>query len=252
MLSYEGTHFEGWQRQASNRATVQGAVEDALLKLFGIPIHVTGASRTDSGVHAWGQTAHFDSPKDPSTFKDFCFAIQSALPRNIVAKGAWTVPDNFHASRDAESKIYNYVIHNAPRPTAVRRNFTYWVRRPLNIEVLNSYSNIIEGFHDFKSFQNAGGNVKTSEREVISAIWKRTNNSTIVFKIHGRGFLKQMVRNLVGTMLDLEAKGAPSPTFKEILLACDRRKALFTAPASGLFLHRIYYPQSLDNKCRKL
>lgn len=252
LLSYEGTNFEGWQRQANHKSTVQGAVEEALARIFGHHIDVTGASRTDSGVHAWGQVAHFDCPRDPAGFKDFCFALQSALPRNIVAKMAWVAPEKFHASRDAESKTYKYVIHNSPRPTAVRRNFTYWVRRPLNLDLLNQYSKIIEGFHDFRSFQNAGGSVKTSEREVLSARWVRKSLSTVVFEIHGKGFLKQMVRNLVGTMLDLEAEKAPASAFKDILLACDRQKARTTAPAAGLFLHRIYYPQSLDNKCRKL
>jgi tRNA pseudouridine38-40 synthase len=252
LLSYEGTNYEGWQRQSKGQQTVQGAVEEALLRIFRKKIDVTGSSRTDSGVHAWGQVAHFDSPRDPTVFKDFAFAVQSALPRNIVAKGAWLAPSNFHASRDAESKTYRYVIHNSKRPTALRRNLTHWVRRPINLELLNEYSKIIEGFHDFKSFQNSGGSTKTSAREILSAKWMRPSSSTVVFEIHGKGFLKQMVRNIVGTMLELEENSAPPSEFKEILLGRDRRLAKATAPAAGLFLHRIYYPQSLDKKCRKL
>ncbi len=252
LLSYEGTTFEGWQRQADGKQTIQAAIEEGLFKIFGQKIDVTGASRTDSGVHALGQVAHFDSPKDPALFKDFCFALQSVLPRNIVAKGAWLTPSDFHSSRNAISKTYRYVIHNSPRPTALRRNFTLWSRHPLDLQYLNACAKIIEGFHDFKSFQNSGGSVVTSEREVLSANWSRTGSSTVVFDIHGKGFLKQMVRNLVGTMLDLEAEKEPLSKFQEILESRDRRQAGSTAPAAGLFLRRIYYPQSLDNKCRKL
>lgn len=252
LISYDGTHYEGWQKQPEGVVTVQDTLEKALEKLLGVKVDVVGASRTDSGVHAWGQVVHFDSPKDPTTFKDFSYSLQAHLPRDIVVKGAWLAPSNFDATRDADQKTYRYLIHNAQRPTAIRRQQCLWVRRPLDLNYLNECSKIVEGFHDFRSFQNTGGSVRTTEREILKAHWYKRGHSTVVFEVTGRGFLKQMVRNLVGTMIDLYFDELSPDAFKLILEAKDRRKARSTAPPEGLYLCKIKYPQSLDNKCRKL
>lgn len=250
-LAYDGTSYEGWAKQPPPAATIQWTVEKGLTKLLGQKINVVGASRTDSGVHALQQVLHFDSPRDPAEFKDFAYSLQGHLPKDIVVLEAFLAPDDFDSSWDAESKIYRYILWNGPRPSPIRRNFSHWVRRPLNVELLNQYCKIIEGFHDFASFRNAGGSAKTSTRKVLKAKWLR-RGSRVIFMIHGEGFLKQMVRNLVGTMLDLEKESETPERLKAILEAKDRRKALSTAPSRGLFLARIFYPRVLDNRCRKL
>lgn len=252
LLNYDGGAYDGWQRQPHGVPTVQRTIEDALKRLFGAEVPVVGSSRTDSGVHAFGQVAHFDSPKDPTKFKDFVYSLQALLPDDIVVKAAWTMPSDFDASWDAESKIYRYVIYNAPRPTALQRHHSVWIRRPLNLDLLNEYSGFLVGKHDFSSFKNTGGTSKTTERHILSARWFHLKKNFVVFEVHGVGFLKQMVRNIVGTMLELE-KGASNPLeFKRIIDARDRKEALTTAPPHGLYLMRIFYPKNLDKKCRKL
>ncbi len=250
-VAYDGGAYEGWQRQPSPVRTVQSEIEMALSTLLNQKITVVGASRTDSGVHALQQVVHFDCPKDPSEFKDLPYSLQSLLPEDIVVKEAFHAPDDFEASWDAESKIYHYYLWNHPRPSPIRRHYNLWIRRPLDLNLLNEYSKIIEGFHDFASFRNAGGSVKTSTRKVREAKWI-SNGHRVHFFIHGEGFLKQMVRNLVGTMLDLEKTNSPPSEFKAILEAKNRQKALSTAAPHGLFLTRIFYPRDLDKKCRKL
>jgi tRNA pseudouridine38-40 synthase len=144
-ISYDGTKYEGWQRQSPPVPTVQAAVEDALSKMLSEKINVFGASRTDSGVHAIQQVLHFDCPKDPTTFKDLPYRLQSLLPVDIVAKEAYLAPPNFDSSWNAESKTYKYVIWNQLRPNPIRKFYNLWVRRPLDLELLNRYSKIIEG-----------------------------------------------------------------------------------------------------------
>lgn len=251
-LSYDGTLYNGWQRQPEGVPTIQAAVEDSLKRIFNQDIPVVGASRTDAGVHAVGQVAHFDVPRDPTQFKDFCYTLQALLPPDIVVKEAWLAPPEFDASWEASSKIYRYVIYNAKRPTALQNSYTHWVRRELNMGLLHECASFIEGKHDFSSFRNTGSDVKTNERHIFSAKWIRKPGNILIFQIHGKGFLKQMVRNLVGTLLDLESENATLTDFKAILKAKDRKAALSTAPAKGLYLMRIFYPKNLDNKCRKL
>lgn len=250
-VSYEGTPFEGWARQPAPARTVQRELESAVSRVFGRPTEVVGASRTDSGVHALQQVVHFDAPRDPQKFQDLPYSLQSCLPPEIVVQSAFLAPDEFDASWDAESKIYRYVIWNGPRPHPFRRKTALWIRRPLNLPRLQEYAEIIKGFHDFASFRNAGGSAKTSERKILQARWERRGRR-VFFHVHGEGFLKQMVRNLVGTMLELEKDDRPPEALKSILEAKDRRSAGATAPPEGLFLVQIFYPTVLDNKCRKL
>lgn len=251
LLSYDGTQYGGWQKQKDSKPTIQGTIEEALSKILNQEVITIGSGRTDAGAHAVGQVVHFDTEKWPKGLQ-IVKALNSLTPNDIVAKFAWEAPAEFHALASAEEKTYRYYIHNSPIPTALKYRYTAWVRHPLDLNQLNSLSAPLLGEHDFKSFQTSGTDVPSTIRSIQNLSWERRGPNTVVFTIRGNGFLKQMVRNIVGTVLDLHKKGETPIKLNEILKAKDRAKALSTAPASGLFLCHVKYPRSLDNKCRKI
>ena len=249
-VSYDGTDFSGWQRQTTLRS-VQGTLEAALSKIYARPMRVLGASRTDSGVHAYGQVAHFDAPKDPSLF-DLRYAIQCLSPKSIVIEEMFQAPPDFHAIASVTDKIYKYRVFNRKVPSALLARYSYWIRTPLDLDFLNEASQFLVGQQDFKSFQSSGTPVLTTVRRLSEARWERIDENMIEFNVRGDGFLKQMVRNVVGTLIDLNKTAQPATRVREILDAHDRRIAGPTAEPQGLFLYRVNYPESVDNKCRKL
>ena len=249
-VSYDGTDFSGWQRQTT-LTSIQGTLEAAVSRIYGKPIHVLGASRTDAGVHANQQVCHFDAPRDPSLF-DLRYAIQCLTPPSIVIKDVFQAPEDFHAIACVTDKIYKYRILNRRVPSALRNRYTYWVRFPLDLDWLNEASSILVGNQDFKSFQSAGTPVQSTIRNITVARWERFDEDTLEFTIQGDGFLKQMVRNIVGTLVDFNQDKKPASEIRNLLAALDRRKAGPTAPPQGLFLTRVNYPAHVDNKCRKL
>lgn len=251
LISYDGTDFGGWQKQKSGKPTIQGCLEKALAQLFQEDVSVMGAGRTDAGVHANGQVAHFIAPKDPINY-GLPKSLNSYTPDGIGIKAVFLAPDNFHALASAESKTYKYYIWNSPTPDALKTRYCTWVRPRLDLEHLNASSEFLLGKHDFKSFQSSGTDVQTTVREVTEARWEWQNENLALFTISGTGFLKQMVRNIVGTTLDLFHNEAPPSEILEILAKKDRRAAKKTAPPQGLQLYEVKYPTELDNKCRKL
>ncbi len=250
-ISYDGTKFHGWQKQL-NLPTVQGEIETALCKILGAPVSVLGASRTDTGVHAMGQVAHFDWDKPLRPGHDLRYGIQCLTPHAIVVTQIAEAPEKFHSITDAIDKLYRYRVVNRATPCPLRRNFASWVRRPLDVNHLQSILNEIVGIHDFKSFQATGSEAKTSTRNILKATVERTEGDEVVFQFSGTGFLKQMVRNLVGTAIWLEEHELGASDMKRILLAQDRTQAGPTAEAQGLCLMHINYAQSVDNLCRDL
>lgn len=255
-IEYDGTDFAGWQRQTNqgvtSHTTVQGTLEAAVSKIYGKPIKVLGASRTDSGVHAHQQVAHFDIPRDPAAF-DLRYAIQCLTPPSVVITELFQAPSDFHAIACVTDKIYKYRIVNRRAPSALQARYTHWVRYPLDLDFLNEASQILLGTQDFKSFQGAGAQVTTTIRHLTEATWKRLPEDDVLeFSVRGDGFLKQMIRNIVGTLIDLNQDQLPSKRVREIIDALDRRRAGPTAPPQGLFLYRVNYPESIDIKCRKL
>ena len=240
LVSYEGTDFKGWQKQKLGVLTVQGVLEEALFRLFGESISIIGASRTDGGVHARGQVCHFDVDKDLKRY-NVISGLNRFAPACVSVKKAWVVSPNFHALHCAIEKTYKYRIQNNPFPEALEARFTHWVKFPLNEDILNSYSQFLVGTHDFKSFQTKGTDVKTTVRTINSAYWQKKRFAQIEFTIKGTGFLKQMVRNIVGTQLDLLRLQKPAQDFKNILDAGRRDQALSTAPAQGLCLEEVRY-----------
>jgi tRNA pseudouridine38-40 synthase len=250
-IRYDGTGFEGWQRQAAGKRTVQEELEKALSRIFNNQVNVIGSGRTDSGVHAEAQIAHFLAPKDPSDL-NLIHGINSLLPGEIAVEKAWLAPEDFHAQRSCLKKTYRYLIYNSPTPDPLKARYTTWYKRPINLETLNQMAAHFVGKKDFKSFQTSGTPLPSTEREILAAQWLQLEPRRIEFKITGTGFLKQMVRNIVGTMIYLEAKGEPPEEILRILEAKDRTAAKTTAPPEGLHLHHVEYPAELDNGCREI
>lgn len=249
-LSFDGSLFMGWQKQSNGTFTVQGVLEEKLSEIFKEKINVQGSGRTDRGVHALHLVAHFDCSMDPTKIK-LRMALQSKCPKFLVIKNVYVAPKEFHAQRSALEKTYKYLIKNAPTPSAMKWNKSVWIKHKLDLHYLNEISKCLIGTHDFKSFQNTGTDLKTSVREIYEAKWTQVRPGWIEFSIRGNGFLKQMVRNIVGTQLALAKSGQPIEKMKEILEAKNRQVALKTADPEGLYLVSVKYPQTLDNKCLK-
>ena len=254
-VSYDGTDYCGWQRQkehkhASDKPNLQETIEKALSQIFNEPIDLSASGRTDAGVHAMAQVCHFDTERKLP--KDLCWALRSKLPHSIAVRRAWIAPDEFHSTLSATHKTYPYWIWNRPRPTAILARYSNWVRSPLDLDYLNQQAEYFCKKQDFKSFQSVGTEVKTTVREVFSAQWRPKKGGLVEFEVTGSGFLKQMVRNMVGTQLDLFLRNQPLNQLEAILAATDRKKAGPAAPPQGLFLYRVYYPTELDNRCREI
>lgn len=252
LLSYLGTGYYGWQKQSHASPTIQGELEKTLSKLFDNEITIVGSGRTDAGVHAYGQVAHFNSPKKFSHFKDLKRSLNSLLPNSITVRAVYEAPKDFHALASVEQKTYIYKILNIKNRSPFLFDRALWRPAGLDLRVLNDLTSIIIGEHDFASFQTQGTEVATTVRRILAAEWSQPRENLIEFKITGTGFLKQMVRNIVGTLIDLHDSKGSKDELIEILASKNRQNAGTTAPAHGLYLHHVVYPKELDNKCRKL
>lgn len=242
LISYDGTDFAGWQRQPNGRPTIQGTIEEKLSQIFDQRVVICGAGRTDAGVHAIGQVAHAWLPKNPAPFKLFT-ALNKMTPPSIAIRGVWSVPEDFHAIASAWEKEYRYFIVDGPTPSAIRARYSLWHPKDIDIKTMNHLSQVLIGQHDFKSFQTSGTDVPNTNRTIKTLEWQRIEPRLIQIKIVGDGFLKQMVRNIVGTLLYFYRESLSAQELKQVLLACDRSSAKDTAPAHGLFLQAVRYKQ---------
>ena len=251
LISYDGSDFQGWQRQPG-ASTVQGTLEHVLTQIYNEPVRIKGSGRTDTGVHAVGQVAHFEAPKILQKEERLVRALNSLLPETIVVKKAWLAPDDFHSLFSARRKTYIYRIWNHPVRSALWYKRALWVPEAIDLEYLNRLARLVVGEKDFKSFQTSGTPVKTTVRKVDLCTWTAHSTHMLEFRIRGSGFLKQMVRNLVGTLLYLERRKADITQLMDIFDAKDRQAAKAMVAAHGLYLYRVEYPAALDKKCRKL
>jgi tRNA pseudouridine38-40 synthase len=254
-VAYDGTDFCGWQRQnQAQKPSVCQTIQEALEKVFDHPISLFASGRTDAGVHALNQVCHFDTDWNEKRLLKFNMplAIRKFLPSAIHIKKVWIAPDDFHSTLSPDKKTYRYLVLNADRPSVFLGRYSEWIHHPLDLSFLNKTSKYLLGEHDFKSFQSVGSDVPHTVREIEQAEWSWRRPHVAQFTITGSGFLKQMVRNIVGTQLLLERKGLPAEKMQEIIAGQDRKLAGPPAPAQGLFLLRVYYPQDLDNRCREL
>lgn len=251
LLSYDGVQFQGWQKQPG-RNTVQGHLEQVLTQIYSEPIRVVGSGRTDAGTHAVGQVAHYEAPKKLARQDKLIRSLNALLPASIAVKAAWEAPEDFHALASAKRKTYVYRVWNHPIRSALWHNRALHVPHPLNMELLNELAQQVLGRKDFKSFQNEGTPVKSTVRLIDKCAWHQRSPHLVELRIRGNGFLKQMVRNLVGTMLYLERNGGTPQDFSKMFEARDRQAAKATAPAHGLYLYSVEYPRTLDNRCLKI
>ena len=237
-VSYDGTNYAGWQLQ-ENAVAVQQRVEEALEKLIHTPIRVTGASRTDAGVHALGQRFHFDTFSRIPADK-YAFAMNTCLPPDIRILAGREVPGDFHARFDAQGKRYTYRIHNAPHASALYRNITAHVPYKLDLEKMQNALPDLLGTHDFAAFQASGGTAKTTVRTLTDVRLQR-DGDLLTLTVCGNAFLYNMVRIITGTMLDIGMGRIPADAFRQALETGDRLALGITAPACGLELTHVYY-----------
>ena len=243
-LEYDGTAYHGWQRQ-KGLLTIQQVVEETLQRITQESPVVMGASRTDSGVHALQQVAHFWTSR-PLPDETLQKALNATLPKDIVVKKLETTQDTFHAMQHAHSKLYRYQIENLPFATPLKRLTHWWVPSILNVEAMQEAGKIFIGTRDFRAFKTSGNNPKSTVRTIFNCEVQKSNK-VITILIHGDGFLKQMVRGIVGTLV-MVGKGQLSlPEVKTILESHDRRKAGNNAPPHGLCLVSVFYDDPRTN-----
>lgn len=239
-VAYDGTNYHGWQIQPG-RATVEQTLNEALSALLGEKTAVTGASRTDSGVHAYGNVAVFDTEARIPAPK-LSYALNQRLPEDIRIRDSREVPPTFHPRKTSSEKTYEYRILNEEFPNPVKRLYSFFTYTPLDENRMQEAARYLEGEHDFKSFCSAGAQTETTVRTIYRCQVMRCGTEILV-QITGSGFLYNMVRIIAGTLMEV-GKGRRKPQeLPEILAAEDRRAAGPTAPACGLTLVSCRFPE---------
>lgn len=247
-LAYKGTNFHGWQQQP-NAKTIQGEVKRVLEILFHHKVCIFGAGRTDTGVHASFYVAHFDKLGAKITEKQkFIKSVNALLPDDIVVYDLIETSKEFNARYSAISRTYKYIINTVPNPFI--NEFSYYFKFPLNIDLMNQAADIIRQYDDFTSFEKLHSNNKTSICKITVARWQKTGNQ-LIFTITADRFLRNMVRSIVGTMIDIGRGKTSIDEFRRIIEKKDRQAAGSSAKAQGLFLVDVKYPPEIDELLQK-
>jgi tRNA pseudouridine38-40 synthase len=238
-LEYDGTRFVGWQVQP-NGPSVQAALEDGLARLLGEPVSVFCAGRTDSGVHAAGQVACFDTPR-VLPMKAYIRGLNGLLPDDLAVVSAMEVPEGFDPRRWSRGKRYRYRLSNRPTRSPLRR-LTHWeVFAPLDVDAMRRAAVHLLGRHDFSAFRAADCQAKHAVREVRSLTVEGQSGDEVSFVVEGTAFLKHMVRNLVGTLVEVGKGRRPEAWVAEVLASRNRKRAGPTAPPQGLVMEEVFY-----------
>lgn len=237
-VAYDGTAYHGWQIQP-NGETIEGILNGCLSELLGEQIEVVGASRTDSGVHAMGNIAVFDT-ESPIPADKISYALNRRLPEDIRTQKSEEVQADFHPRRCASRKTYEYRIYCAPFPMPTKRLYAHYTYVPMNVDLMSQGARYLVGEHDFKSFCSAEAQVETTVRQ-IDSIEVLIEGREIVIRVSGRGFLYNMVRIIAGTLMEIGRGYIEPQQMEKILEAKDRQAAGPTAPACGLTLVKIEY-----------
>ena len=239
VLQYDGTGYQGWQRQ-KDAPTVQGILEDRLHRLTGERITVIGSGRTDAGVHALHQVCHFTTRTklDSQTIQK---GLNALIPSDIFITSADEVPLDFHARYSAKSKVYEYRILNREKPDLFLRSFCWHLPAELDKDDMARCVSALRGKHDFSSFRSSGSGNINPVRNMLEADMHADQNGFLRFVFEADGFLRHMVRNIVGTVVDVGRKKTGFHEFMEIFKAGDRRLAGLNAPPHGLFLVMVRY-----------
>jgi tRNA pseudouridine38-40 synthase len=239
-LSYRGEAYAGWQHQ-ENALSVQQVVEEALAALLGKPVRIVGASRTDAGVHARGQAAHLEIP-EPFPERGLVHGANHHLPEDVRVMAAHLMPEGFHARKSAWGKEYSYRLSRAAVLSPLDSPFAVRVPPEVDLEKLARATGYLPGRHDFSAFAAAGGSHGQPFRRIFSAVWEERGEE-LRFRIVGDGFLRGMVRALVGTLVEVGTCRRSPEEFLELLRGAPRSAAGPTAPAHGLVLERVFYPE---------
>ena len=239
IIEYDGSAFHGWQRQKKDR-TVQETIEKALAVMTREKVTVIGSGRTDAGVHALGQVASFRI-RSRLDAKIFVNGLNSLLPGDVVVRACNPMPDSFHARFDVTSKHYRYHILNRSMAPAIGRQFVWHIRKPLDTAAMSQAAKILIGTHDFKAFEGTGSPRDHTVRTVTDSTVKATGGGNLTYDIKANGFLRYMVRNIAGTLVEVGLGKRSVPDIQEILLSKDRSQAGATAPPHGLFLMDVAY-----------
>ena len=242
-IEYDGSAYAGWQVQAHARG-VQGALQDAVAAVADHPVELTAAGRTDAGVHALMQVAHFDS-NAPRPLHAWALGATAAAADDLTVLWARQVPDRFHSRYSALSRTYLYRVLNRPLRPALDRHRVCWVRRPLDAGAMHRAAQHLLGEHDFSSFRAAECQSSTPMRCLLEARVSR-HGETVEFTVRANAFLHHMVRNLVGSLLQVGTGQRPEDWMAELLEARDRTRAGATAPPQGLYLAAVEYPAEFD------
>ena len=239
-FAYQGSAYHGWQRQP-NAISVQEVLEHRMSTLLGKPLEVLAAGRTDAGVHARKMIAHFDW-EDKELPADFLRRLNAFLPEDIATYKIQSVPDSAHARFDALRRTYKYYVVQDKNP--FRTTDAYWVKTPLDIAAMNQAAADMLAFEDFKCFSRSHTDVKTYRCDLHEAFWA-VEGEALVFTITADRFLRNMVRAVVGTLLQVGKGELTVEDVKTIIKSRDRSRAGASVPAKGLYLTEILYPQSI-------
>ena len=236
-ISYLGTNYHGWQSQP-NAITIQEITENCLSKILNNPVKLVAAGRTDAGVHAKQMYAHFDSDMKINDIKSFEHKVNSFLPKDIVVRKLILVHNNAHARFDALYREYEYHISLIKNPFEIDK--AYFFKKSLDIKKMNKCCNIMLQYTNFKSFSKSKTDVKTYDCKIYEAKWTLYENS-LIFRIKADRFLRNMVRAIVGTLIEIGLEKITEKEFKLIIEKKDRQLAGFSVPAHALFLKKIDY-----------
>lgn len=238
-LQYEGTKYQGWQRQESTENTIQGRLEALLSKMCGVKVEVTGAGRTDAGVHAYGQVAnfHLDTEKTPREIMDY---MNTYLPEDIAVIDAVEMPQRFHSRLNAKGKTYQYRVLNSDIPHIFDRRYVYQVEEPLDVEAMRQAADMLCGRHDYKAFTSSKKGRKSTERTVKSIVVERSGDE-IHFTFKGDGFLYHMVRIMMGTLLEIGMHKREAAQIERLFQNGNREEAGMLVPARGLTLLEVHF-----------
>lgn len=239
-IQYDGTRYDGWQRQGNTDNTLQGRLEGVLSRMVGKPVEIQGAGRTDAGVHARGQVASVHLPEGytPQEVQDY---LNRYLPEDVAVVDVVEVGERFHARLSATGKEYRYHIRMGSVPDVFARKYQYRVEEPLDLAAMERAAGYLTGKHDFRSFCGNRRFKKSTVREVFH-IGVEVCGSDLTLIYRGDGFLYNMVRILTGTLLEVGLGQRTPESMVDILEARERTAAGKTAPAQGLVLQEVYYP----------
>ncbi len=240
-LSYDGSAYHGWQRQ-TNAISVQQVLEEALSRLARNSISLLGAGRTDTGVHALQMYAHFDVLQKIANTRELVFHLNGFLKDDISIKGIRQVQANANARFDATARHYEYHISTAKDP--FHSQFHYYLKNKPDIDMMNEAAKTLLLHQDFECFSKTNTDVKTFLCKIKKAVWKQ-EGSSLIFYISSNRFLRNMVRSIVGTLLEVGYKKRKVEDMEDLIKRKDRRRAGFSVPAHGLYLSRIDYPKNI-------